>query len=286
MKKSTAIILSLLLPVLTWGQVQINTKKVKIGDFTQKITKVVLTGNQFLDGTLQDEVTLRWRISPYEFCTLEEFDKIKTDDNYYFLMTTNARFKKDSSPSLQFLTLVKGGPDADEGIHEMLEVVSIPIASARFPSGRELIFLPAFLDIIQDYTLNAMENDQKGYGGLSIYAENIRNSDNCRIVFSETDINENVGEMERKLYFTDNMSIESEEEADSHLINNDEGYIISYSVAPFEAQNGAYCYKMLIDSGSHKLYYFKKEKISGTRGPGFLPDDIKKLFKGNRHKRG
>ena len=119
MKKITVIMITMLFPVFLWGQAQINTKKVKIGDFTEKITKVVLTGNQFMDGTLQDEITLRWRISPYEFCSYDEFKKIRTDDNYYFLLTTDAQFRKDESPSIQFLTLVKGGPEAEKGIHEM-----------------------------------------------------------------------------------------------------------------------------------------------------------------------
>ena len=65
MKKALAILAAVLLPVLTWGQAQINTKKVKIGDFTQKITKIVLTGNDFIDTAFKDEVTARWKISPY-----------------------------------------------------------------------------------------------------------------------------------------------------------------------------------------------------------------------------
>ena len=40
---------ALLLPLMVWGQAQIDTKKMKISDFTEKITKVVLTGNQFHD---------------------------------------------------------------------------------------------------------------------------------------------------------------------------------------------------------------------------------------------
>ena len=58
-RKVFVIIISVLLPVLAWGQAQINTKKVKIGDFTQKITKVVLSGNEFMDSALKDEVTAR-----------------------------------------------------------------------------------------------------------------------------------------------------------------------------------------------------------------------------------
>ena len=150
MRKILISIISLILPLVASAQAQINTKKVKISDFTQKVTKVVLNGNQFFDITFQEEITARWRISPYEFCTLEEFEKLKTNDNYYFLMTTYGQFRKETAPGLQFLTLVKGGKEAENSIGDMLEIVSLPFASAEYPSGRELVFLPAFLDIIQN----------------------------------------------------------------------------------------------------------------------------------------
>ena len=66
-----------MLPVLAGAQAQINTKKVQIGDFTQKVTKIVLNGNPFYDASLKEEIAARWRISPYEFCTLDEFETVK-----------------------------------------------------------------------------------------------------------------------------------------------------------------------------------------------------------------
>ena len=106
MKRILILIAAVLLPVFAAAQAQINTKKVKIGDFTQKVTKVVLTGNMFYDSSLEDEIVARWRVSPYEFCTLPEFEQLKGSDEYYFLLTTKGQFKKESEPGLQFLTLV------------------------------------------------------------------------------------------------------------------------------------------------------------------------------------
>ena len=54
MRKIIIFIISLLLPMAAGAQAQINTKKVKISDFTQKITKVVLNGNAFFDTTFQE----------------------------------------------------------------------------------------------------------------------------------------------------------------------------------------------------------------------------------------
>ena len=99
MKKAFAIIIAIFLPLFAWGQAQINTKKVKLSDFTQKVTKIVLSGNEFMDSAFKDEVTARWRISPYEFCTLNEFNALKTSGDYYFLLITSGQFRKDSSPT-------------------------------------------------------------------------------------------------------------------------------------------------------------------------------------------
>ena len=94
MKKLLIILAAALMPIIAGAQAQITTKKVKISDFTQKITKVVLTGNDFYDLALQDEVKARWRVSPYEFCTWEEFMNDRNSSDYYFLITTSSPFKK------------------------------------------------------------------------------------------------------------------------------------------------------------------------------------------------
>ena len=98
MKKILLIIALAAISASAFAQAQIDTKKVKIGDFTQKVTKVVLTGSALFDGVLQDEVAARWRVSPYEFCSLEEFNSLKNSDKYYFLLTTKGQFKKETEP--------------------------------------------------------------------------------------------------------------------------------------------------------------------------------------------
>lgn len=279
MKKALAIMISVLLPALAWGQAQINTKKVKIGDFTQKTTKVVLSGNEFMDSVLKDEVTARWRISPYEFCTLEEFNGMKSSDEYYFLIITNGQFKKDQSPTLQFLTLVKGGKGSEKGIDGMLEVVSMPIAAAQFPSGREIVFLPAFIDIMQGYTLDSMEKDSKAYGGLGNYSTGISNSGSMRIILSAEDLAVSPEFIEKaESEFGDKFEIAEEEDVDKLMLENAENAIVSYVVAPFEPKNGAYCYKMLINAQTHQLYYYKRHRISDKAGAGFLEADLERIF--------
>ena len=265
---------AMLFPIIAGAQAQITTKKIKIADFPEKITKIVLTGNDFYDLALRDEIAAGWTLSPYEFCTLEEFNSLKYNDEYYFLITADGKFKKENEPGLTFLTLIKGGKGASEGINKMLEVVSLPIASAENPSGREFVFMPAFIDIIQDYTIAAMNNDINGYTGLISSTEDLKGTQNMEFVFAECDLAADVDRPFRDLNFDSDMLLSDEDEVDSIMEKGTSNNIVSLIIVPDETPNGSYCYKMLIHPESHKLYYFRKHKISKKYGPGFLQEDI------------
>ena len=80
------------------GQAKIMTKKFRLSDFTDRVTKVVLSGNEMMDSALKMEVSERWTVSPFEFCTAGEFAALKQSDRYYFLLVTM------QDPAMRFLT--------------------------------------------------------------------------------------------------------------------------------------------------------------------------------------
>ena len=277
MKKFLVFIMAVMLPILASGQAQITTKKAKIADFPNKVTKVVLPGNAFYDGAFQEVVSSRWRVSPFEFCSLSEFDKLKGSDQYYFMMLTQGQFKNENEPGLQFITLIKGGAESDKGIDSMLEVVTLPFAAVDFPSGRELIYLPALIDIIQSYTISSIEKDFSNLGGLSAYATNLTKAGKTTIVFAEDDLSDEITDAEKAAMAEKNISITDSEEVDALADGKGSHVLVSYTVAPEEPVAGSFCYKMLIDTDTHELYYFRKHKISKKLGKGFLTEDIKRI---------
>ena len=277
MKKFLILITAVMLPILASGQAQITTKKAKIADFPNKVTKVVLPGNAFYDGAFQEVISSRWRVSPFEFCSLNEFDKLKGSDQYYFMMLTQGQFKNENEPGLQFITLIKGGADAAKGIDSMLEVVTVPFAAADFPSGRELIYLPALIDIIQNYTMSSIEKDFSNLGGLSAYATNLTKANKMEIVFAEDDLSDEITEADKAAMAGKNISITDSEEVDALADGKGSNTLVSYTVAPEEPVAGSFCYKMLIDTNTHELYYFRKHKISKKLSKGFLSEDIKRI---------
>ncbi|MCM1176791.1 MAG: hypothetical protein NC308_07480 [Clostridium sp.] len=277
MKRFLIMVAAAIIPVVMSAQAQITTKKMKLEDFPEKTTKIVLSGNAFLDGELEDAVKNNWHLSPYEFCTAEEFEKLKGSEDYYFLMTVKGQFRKEAEPGIEMLSLVKGGKGADKSLNKMLEVVTVPLRSSEYPSGREIVFMPALIDIIQTHVVASMDKDLNAYGGLGNYCLNITEAKGMDIVFSEDDIAESVNEDTMANIFKDRARTADEDDVDALMEQRADNTVVSYVVAPSDPQPGSFCYKMLICTKTHKLYYFRKHKITESTGTGFLTEDLRRI---------
>lgn len=268
-------IAGLLLTTDALGQAQITTRREKLKDFTSKTTKVVLTGDEFLDEAVKGSVAATWTVSPYEFCSNEEFQNLKGNADFYFLMVVKGQFRRESEPGIDMLTLVKGGEGADKSINDMFEVVSFPLRSTEDPSGREFVLLPAFLKIIQEHTTSLTDTEMKAYSNIG--AKDSKRLRIKRIFFWAEDFAPQVDEQTKRSLDEDILIKEDEDEVDEIFSEGTFNTVVSYVVAPSEPVNGSICYKMLIGSDNHELYYFKKHKITAKSGKGFLSSDIKSI---------
>lgn len=268
-------IAGLLLTTDALGQAQITTRSEKLKDFTSKTTKVVLTGDEFLDEAVKESVAATWTVSPYEFCSNEEFQNLKGNADFYFLMVVKGQFRRESEPGIDMLTLVKGGEGADKSINDMFEVVSFPLRSTEDPSGREFVLLPAFLKIIQEHTTSLTDTEMKAYSNIG--AKDSKRLRIKRIFFWAEDFAPQVDEQTKRSLDEDILIKEDEDEVDEIFSEGTFNTVVSYVVTPSEPVNGSICYKMLIGSDNHELYYFKKHKITARNGKGFLPGDIKSI---------
>ena len=157
----------LLLPLASWGQKRIYTKSYRMQDFKSKTTRVVLPGPPEFDQALRESITSLWTISPYEFCTKAQFEKQKSNPDLCFLYTETNR-------GIVYLTLAKGGKTNDTNpLKRPLEIISVPIAGERDSSGQELLYMPVFISIVQDYTDAAMESETAAYSGIGVITHGI-----------------------------------------------------------------------------------------------------------------
>ena len=280
MKRTLTIIILALVAMTTipadlFGQAQIYTRKEKLKDITTKTVKVVMTGDEILDEALKQSVTSTWTMSPFEFCTQEEFNKIKSDSKFYFLIVVKGQQRKESEPGIDLLTMVKGGEGSDKSINDMLEVVTFPLRSAVDPSGREFVLLPAFLSIMQEHAQGLTSSEVKAYS--TVGATDSKKLRMKQIYFNEEDFSPTLDEKVVESLDEDIFVKDDEQEVDDIFTNGTFNAVVSYVVAPTEPVNGSVCYKMLIGADDHKLYWYKKHRISARQGAGFLDADLKAI---------
>lgn len=273
MKRLITLATALCLTLSLLAQGNVTTRKYRYSDFTSKVTKVVLAGEDLLSGSLRQEVVSRWTVSAFEFCTAEEFEKLKTEDKYYFLLLEEQRY--EDTPGIQFLSLVKGGVGEQGKLGEMDEVIALPVVASSGGTGRELVFMGALVQAVQDFTMAALESEKDAYRKTDWFNDNYRKYGKMmQIYLAEEDLN--VAPAILGKYLDEDIHVVKADEADAVYLQAPYNTLVSYVIAPEEAE-GAYCYKLLLEAESQKLYYLTRHKMTAKKGAGFLPEDLKKL---------
>lgn len=281
MKRFITIILFCIISVSAFAQAQIITKREKVKDFPTRITKVVLTGNEFKDQVLKEAVKNVWTISAFEFCDLNDFSILKTDPRFYFLLITDVMTKKETKPGIAVLTLIKGETGV-RNINDMLELASIPVCAADSPSGKEMAMMPALLDIMQNYVSKALTS---GFSSIRSIRGKLKDIYDYDIIFDKEDLSPQISDRFIAEKFDRQMFIADEAAVVDAMLEGREDTAVGYVVCPSEPQPGSLCYVMIIDAGTYELYYYKKHIVSKNTNTGFLKSDINKITYSRRVKR-
>lgn len=254
------------------AQAKIETKKYKISDLPNKTVKVVLTGNSFMDGLLREEVRRVWTLSPYEYCTESDFDGLRTSSDYYFLRVVSDLF--ENGDGIDMLTLLKGG--TGEKLSDMLEVATMPLCASEDASGREAVYFGILLETLQKQAERAMDSDIRGYMGIPPTLWMGSAVKGKTLLFAQCDLAMSVTEVDRKKIFTENTFVLDEDEVDERFVAG-EDVLVSYCVAPKDAGNGSWCFKMVFNAATRELVYFRRHRIASSRPSGFLVKDVRKI---------
>ncbi len=277
MRQITLLIISLFLFSSISAQKIIKEAKNNFNNFGTKVTKVVIPSTSLIDMSLRDAVIKGWKISPYEFCTEQEYEKIKEDTTFYFLMRTDGIFGKEYEPRLEYLTLIKGGPEFKRGLFKSAELISLPMQARGDESGQILSFIPAYLDIIQNYIYRVQKGVLLSFAGESSYGANLSDMKGKTVLFTKENIGYPIREDEIKWNFRGRAEMVEQQEIEKTISESSGDIVVSLVISPVGNPNGGYCYKLLIGADNHELYFFRKHKIKSRLKAGFTKEDIKKI---------
>jgi hypothetical protein len=278
--RTIVITIALLLPaVLLPGQAPFPDKD-EIKQFNASKTCVVLEDDPFSSYNIyiKEAVKACWKITPYDFITVKDFNVRRLNPAYSFLVITQTNFDKDKSHGLyNFLNLLQG-KDVNK-LGEMPEICAIPLS---FAGVNDLVYsykLGAIVSFMQKHAQKISEDPSltlRKY--LKYYNKNIPGIRNKTILVEQEDLTPEIATIDKiKAIYTSNIEIVTDEEIIKAIENKTPNTVILHKVGPMGDRHSGYCFLILIGTDDSELYYYNLHMVDKANPDGLLPADLKRL---------
>ncbi len=281
MKTKLSAVLLLFSTMLLSGQAPFPNKD-EIKQFMASKTCVVLEQDQFSSYNvfIKEAVKKYWTLSPYQLISVQEFNKMRRDPAYSFIVLTQTNYEKDKANTLyNFLNLLQGKDVSKLG--ELPEICAIPLSFAgeddydyNYKFGAILLFMQKHAQMI------SADPSLTGRKYLKYYNDNIPEVSGKTILIKEEDLAPEISTIDKiKAIYPHNVEIVTEEDIVKAIQEKTPNTLILHKVGPREEKNAGLCLKMLIGTDDSDMYYYHQHKISKSDPNGLLADDLKRLSK-------
>jgi hypothetical protein len=254
--------------------------KDEIKQFEASKTCIVLEDDPFSSYNIyiKEAVKACWKITPYEFITVKDFNVRRLNPAYSFIVITQTNFDLDRSHGLyNFLNLLQG-KDVDK-LSEMPELCALPLS---FAGVSDLVYsykLGAIVSFMQKHAQKISEDPSLSLRKyLKYYNKNIPGIKNKTILVEQDDLAPEISTIERiKAIYTNNIEIVTDDEIIKAIENKTPDTVILHKVGPMGDRYSGYCFVMLIGTDDSELYYYNLHMVDKANPNGLLPDDLKRL---------
>lgn len=280
MKKFLFAGLMLVSTLMLSGQAPFPDKE-EIQQFSVSKTCVVLEDDPFsvFNQYIKEAVQAFWKITPYEFIEVKDFNLRRRDPQYSFIVLTQTNFEKDKANGLfNFLNLLQGQKVGSIG--EMPEICAIPLS---FAGEEDLDYgykLGAILSFMQKHAeMIKADPSLTGRKYLKYYNKFIPDVAGKTILVKQEDLSPQISTIEDiKAIYGNKIEIVSEEDIVKAIETKAPATVILHKVGPVGEDTGSgYCFKMLIGTDDANMYYYNQHVINKTNPNGLLAADLKRL---------
>lgn len=271
----------LFLPAILLGQAPFPDGN-EIKQFKASRTCVVLEDDPFssYNEYIKQAVTEAWKITPFEFITVKDFNVRRSNPGYSFIVLTQTNFDKDKSHGLyNFINLLQG--KNVNLLSEMPEISAVPLSIAGvndFVYSYKLGPILAFMQnharmILLDPTMTLMKY-------LKLYNKNIPDIKEKTILVTSDDLTPGISTIAKiKAIYTGDIKIVSDDELMDAIDKKTPNTIIVHKVGPLGDRKTGYCFIMLLGIADAELYYYNLHLVDKANPNGLLPEDLKRLEK-------
>jgi hypothetical protein len=248
--------------------------------FVKSVTCVVLEDNQFsfYNSEIKDAVNKYWTVTPVRYISETEFNVMRTDPAYSFIVLTITNFSNDKSGSAyDFLNLLLGA-DVNE-LDQLPEFCAIPLSFAGAPEEEYSYKLGLIIRFMEYHAQLVTRNPTTtALRYLKYYNKNVPDIRNKTIMVRESDLSPEINSLERiSAYYPYKVMIADEEEIIRAVEEQAKDVLIVHKVGPDGVKQTGTCMKMLIGTDDAVMYYYDSHLVDSRNASGLLISDLKRL---------
>ncbi len=280
MMRSLYIILTLLVPAVASAQQRPYPTFDDAEKFKKSVTCVVKEDDpfSFYNAEIKDAVDKYWKVTPVKYITTEEFNVMRNDPSYSFLVLTVTNFSNDKSGSTyDFLNLLLGA-DVDE-LDQLPEFCAIPLCFSGAPEEEYSYKLGLIIRFMEYHAELVMKNPTlSALRYLKYYNKNVPEIREKTIFVRETDLAPEVNTVERiAAQYPYKVRIVEEEEIIRAIDEKQKDVLIVHKVGPEGVKRTGTCMKTLIGTDDAIMYYYDSHMVDNKNANGLLIADLKRL---------
>ena len=248
--------------------------------FIASTTCIVVEDNpfSFYNAELKTAVEKYWKVTPYRFITVNEFNVMRNDPAYSFIVLTITNFSNDKSGSAyDFLNLLLGA-DVDN-LDELPEFCAIPLSFAGADEAEYSYKLGLIVRFMQHHADLVMKNPQTtALRYLRYYNKNVPEIGHKTILVMREDLSPEINTEEKiKAWYPYKVRIVDEEEIIRAVDNQEKDVLIFHKVGPEASKQTGTCLKMLIGTDDAIMYYHDTHMVDSKNANGMLITDLKRI---------
>ncbi len=280
MMKNVLLFVALLIPAAVTAQQRPYPTFEDAEKFKKSVTCIVKEDDpfSFYNAEIKDAVDKYWKVTPVKYITTEEFNVMRNDPSYSFIVLTITNFSNDKSGSTyDFLNLLLGA-DVDE-LDQLPEFCAIPLCFSGAPEEEYSYKLGLIIRFMEYHAGLVMKNPTlSALRYLKYYNRNVPSIKDKTILVRQDDLAPEVNTPERiAAYYPYKIRIVDEEEIIRAIEEKQKDVLIVHKVGPDGVKQTGTCMKTLIGTDDAIMYYYDSHMVDSKNASGLLVADLKRL---------
>ena len=248
--------------------------------FLKSKTMVVYDDEMMSDFNMKIKEIMKrsWSITPVEFITSKEFEKVKHNPDLSFLLTSIVTFDKDKiNARYNFLCLLMGQPNAK--ITNLPDLCSLPLSYAQVEDESYYYKLEAFVQFMQTHVNDVLADPSLiGENGFKKYSEGAGKLANKILYLIKEDVAPDIRDLNKiKAIYPHPVKFVTQEDVEEAVAKKDNNVVFLHKVGPEGTRTKARVFKLIVGAGDSKLYYWDYEMITKASDDALQAKDLKKM---------